>query len=225
MDESGAPEGLIERPDEPKPALRLGVLISGSGTNLQAIIDGCADGTIDAEVAVVVSDKGSAYGLVRARNAGIPDIFLCRSSFEDLASYNRELTRILLQHEVGLVIMAGYMRLLGRRVLEAFPGAVMNIHPALLPSFAGASGIADAFAHGVKVTGVTVHFADELFDSGPIIAQEAVPIEETDDVESLEARIHAVEHRLYPHAIQLFAERRLVIEGRKVRILPRAPAV
>ncbi|HEY3318625.1 MAG TPA: phosphoribosylglycinamide formyltransferase [Coriobacteriia bacterium] len=213
------PNSLID--DAGKRRLRLGVLISGSGTNLQAIIDASAAGTLDADVAVVVSDKDAAYGLVRARNAGIPDVYLCRSSFEDITGYNRELARILLEHEVGLVVMAGYMRLLGRRVLEAFPGRVMNIHPALLPSFPGAAGVADAFAYGVKVTGVTVHFADESFDNGPIIAQEPVVIEETDDVESLEARIHEVEHRIYPRAIQLFAENRLVIEGRKVRILPR----
>ncbi len=213
------PNSLID--DAGKRRLRLGVLISGSGTNLQAIIDASAAGTLDADVAVVVSDKDAAYGLVRARNAGIPGIYLCRSSFEDITGYNRELARILLEHEVGLVVMAGYMRLLGRRVLEAFPGRVMNIHPALLPSFPGSAGIADAFAYGVKVTGVTVHFADESFDNGPIIAQEPVVIEETDDVESLEARIHEVEHRIYPRAIQLFAENRLVIEGRKVRILPR----
>jgi phosphoribosylglycinamide formyltransferase-1 len=122
--------------------------------------------------------------------------------------------------KVGLVVMAGYMRLLGRRVLESFPGRVMNIHPALLPAFPGASGVGDAFAYGVKVTGVTVHFADESFDNGPIIAQEPVIIEETDTVETLEARIHELEHRLYPRAIQLFAQNRLVIEGRKVRVLP-----
>lgn len=211
------PAGLV---DDPSRRLRIGVLISGSGTNLQAIIDASQDGTLDADVAVVISDKDSAYGLVRARKAGVPDVFLCRSDFEDVTSYNRELARVLVEHGVGLVVMAGYMRLLGKRVLEAFPGRVMNLHPALLPAFPGASGIGDAFAYGVKVTGVTVHFADEQFDRGPIIAQEAVVIDETDDVESLSAKIHAVEHRIYPAAIQLFAENRLVIEGRRVRVLP-----
>jgi phosphoribosylglycinamide formyltransferase 1 len=213
------PRSLID--DKKKHRLRIGVLISGSGTNLQAIIDASANGTLDADVAVVISDKDSAHGLVRARNAGIPAVYLCRSSFDDITGYNRELARLLLEHECGLVVMAGYMRLLGRRVLEAFPGRVMNIHPALLPAFPGATGIADAFAYGVKVTGVTVHFADESFDNGPIIAQEPVVIEESDDVETLEARVHEVEHRIYPRAIQLFAENRLVIEGRRVRILPR----
>ena len=213
------PPHLID--DRTKRRLRIGVLISGSGTNLQAIIDASANGTLDADVAVVISDKDSAHGLVRARNAGIPDVYLCRSSFDDITGYNRELARVLLEHEVGLVVMAGYMRLLGRRVLEAFPGRVMNLHPALLPSFPGANGIGDAFAYGAKVTGVTVHFANESFDQGPIIAQEPVVIEESDDVETLSARIHEVEHRIYPRAIQLFAENRLVIEGRRVRVLPK----
>jgi phosphoribosylglycinamide formyltransferase-1 len=218
--DSGIPASLIDTGAERK--LRLGVLISGSGTNLQAIIDRSADGALDADVAVVVSDKEAAFGLMRARDAGIPAVFLDRGKFEDIAAYDRELTRVLLEHQVGLVVMAGYMRLLGRRVLEAFPNAVMNLHPALLPSFPGANGIHDAFDHGVKVTGVTVHFANEAFDSGPIIAQEAVIIAEDDTPDTLEAKIHAVEHRLYPQAIQLFAEKRLVLEGRRVRVLPRA---
>lgn len=218
MDEESIPASLIDT--GARRTLRLGVLISGSGTNLQAFIDRIAEGSLDGTVAVVISDKDSAYGLVRAQQAGMPAIFLCRSDFEDITGYNRELARLLVEHDCDLVVMAGYMRLLGRRVLEAFPGRVMNIHPALLPSFPGASGITDAFAYGAKVTGVTVHFADESFDRGPIIAQEAVAVEETDDVETLEAKIHAVEHRIYPDAIQLFAENRLVIEGRKVRVLP-----
>jgi phosphoribosylglycinamide formyltransferase-1 len=217
--DSGIPESLIDDGIERK--LRLGALISGSGTNLQAIIDGCAAGTIDAEVAVVVSDKESAFGLTRARNAGIPAIYLERAKFEDITAYNRELTRVLLEHQVGLVVMAGYMRLLGRKVLEAFPNAVMNLHPALLPSFPGANGIHDAFDYGVKFTGVTVHFADAAFDSGPIIAQEPVMIAEDDTADTLEAKIHAIEHRLYPRAIQLFAEKRLVLDGRRVRVLPK----
>jgi phosphoribosylglycinamide formyltransferase-1 len=217
--DSGVPESLIDDGIERK--LRLGVLISGSGTNLQAIIDGCAAGTIGAEVAVVVSDKEGAFGLTRARSAGIPAVYLERAKFEDITAYNRELARVLLEHQVGLVVMAGYMRLLGRRVLEAFPNAVMNLHPALLPSFPGASGIHDAFDYGVKYTGVTVHFADAAFDSGPIIAQEPVIIVEDDTADTLEARIHEVEHRLFPAAIQLFAEKRLVVDGRRVRVLPK----
>lgn len=200
---------------------KLGVLISGSGTNLQAIIDASATGALEADVAVVVSDKAGAHGLVRARNAGIPAVHIDRSKFCDVTEFNRELARVLLEHGVDLVVMAGYMRLLGRRVLEAFPMRVMNLHPALLPAFPGAHGIRDAFEHGVKVTGVTVHFADFEFDNGPIIAQEPVVIAENDTLETLEARIHEVEHRIYPRAIQLFAEGRLEVEGRKVHVLPK----
>jgi phosphoribosylglycinamide formyltransferase-1 len=143
-----------------------------------------------------------------------------RAVYTTIAAYNHALTEALQQHDVGLVVMAGYMRLLGQEVLTAFPGAVMNLHPALLPSFAGASAIRDAFEHGVKITGVTVHFADEVFDRGPIIAQEPIRVAEDETVATLEAKIHEVEHRLIVEAVRLFAEGRLVIEGRKVRITP-----
>lgn len=200
--------------------LILGVLISGSGTNLQAIIDACADGSLDAEIAVVVSDKESAYGLVRARNAGLPAVYVDRTAYESFRAYNAAVLEALVSRGVELVVMAGYMRLLGKDALDAFPNAVVNIHPALLPAFPGASGIRDAFAYGVKVTGVTVHLANEEFDAGPIVAQEAVVIEESDTYETLEAKIHEVEHRLYPSALQLFAQERLRFEGRRVHILP-----
>ncbi len=200
--------------------LRLGVLISGSGTNLQSIIDACLEGRLDAEVRVVVSNHDTAYGLERARHARISAEYIDRAKFDSPKAYNREILRIFREHEVDTVVMAGYMRLLGREVLANFPHRVLNIHPALLPSFAGASGIHDAFDYGVKVTGVTVHFADEEFDRGPIIAQEAVRIEEDDTVETLEAKIHAVEHALFPRALQWLAEGRIEVEGRKVRVLP-----
>lgn len=200
--------------------IKIGVLISGSGTNLQAIIDACRAGDISGDVVVVVSTHHSAYGLERARKAGIDAVFVDRAEHERMRDYDRAILRALQDHEADLVVMAGYMRLLGTEVLGAYPGAVINIHPAILPAFAGASGIHDAFDHGVKVTGVTVHFADEVFDRGPIILQEAVTIEEDDTLESLKTKIHEVEHRLYPAAIQLWAEGRLSVEGRKVRILP-----
>jgi phosphoribosylglycinamide formyltransferase-1 len=200
--------------------LRLGVLISGGGSNLQAIIDASASGALDAEVAVVVSSREDAFGLERARAAGIPAFHIDRKQH---SSGVDSVIRLTLQsHRVDLVVMAGYMRLLGREVLEAYPGRVLNIHPALLPAFAGASGVHDAFDYGVKVTGVTVHFASEVFDEGPILMQEAVRIEEDETVESLEARIHEVEHRLYPAALQLIAEGRVRFEGRRVRISPKA---
>lgn len=201
--------------------LRLAVLVSGSGTNLQAILDASAAGTLDARVVVVISNHESAYGLVRASNAGVPDIFLDPARFNSPRAYNDALLDALRGHEVDLVVMAGYMKLLGKAVLDAYPDAVVNLHPALLPAFPGANGIRDAFEHGVKVTGVTVHFASERFDEGPIIAQECVRIEETDTPETLEAKIHAVEHCLYPEALQLIASGRVRLEGRRVRIAER----
>ncbi|MDH4140305.1 MAG: phosphoribosylglycinamide formyltransferase [Coriobacteriia bacterium] len=203
---------------DPERRMRLGVLISGSGTNLQAIIDASVEGRLDADVAVVISNQEDAYGLERARKAHVPAVWIDRTAYTKFMDYNQAILDTLSQHEVDLVVMAGYMRLLGKNVLQMFPNKVVNIHPALLPSFAGASGIHDAWDYGVKVTGVTVHFANDKFDEGPIIAQEAVVVADHDTVESLEAKIHEVEHRVYPAALQLIAEGRVEIEGRKVRI-------
>jgi phosphoribosylglycinamide formyltransferase-1 len=202
--------------------LRLGVLISGGGSNLQAIIDAAARGELDAEVAVVISSDAGAYGLERARRAGVPAIAIGRAEHASVGDRDHAIRAALEAHDVGLVVMAGYMRLLGNEVLDAFPDRVLNIHPALLPSFPGASGMLDAWKHGVKVTGVTVHFANEKFDEGPIIAQEIVRIDDDDTPDSLEAKIHRAEHALYPAVIQLMAEDRVRIEGRRVRILPKA---
>lgn len=198
--------------------LALGVLVSGSGTNLQAIIDAIAAGTLDARVAVVISNKGDAYGLERARLAGVPAVHVDPANSENPKGYNREIREALESHGVELVVMAGYMRLLGAEVLRAFPGAVVNLHPALLPAFPGATAIREAFEWGVKVTGVTVHFADEEFDRGPILCQEPVVVEETDTLETLEARIHEAEHRVLPRAIGLIASGRVRVEGRRVHI-------
>ena len=200
--------------------IRLGVLISGSGTNLQAIIDASESGALDAEVSVVISNHEAARGLDRARKHGIDAVFVERGTYPSARDYNAALRDILRSHGVDWVVMAGYMRLLGSQVLDFFPNRVLNIHPALLPSFPGANGIRDAFDAGVKVTGVTVHFADEHFDQGPILAQEPVIIAEDDTLESLEAKIHAVEHRLYPAALQVIAQGRAEIVGRKVHIAP-----
>ncbi len=203
-----------------KKRMRLGALISGSGTNLQAIIDASTSGLLDADVAVVISNHEEAYGLERARKADIPAVWIDRTAHSTFSAYNTGIRDVLVDHEVDLVVMAGYMRLLGAEVLDAFSDRVVNIHPALLPAFPGPSGIKDAFEYGVKVTGVTVHFANEKFDDGPIIAQEAIEILPEDTFASLEARIHEVEHRLYPTALQWLASGRVIIEGRKTRILP-----
>ena len=215
----GKPELLFRRASEIE-RMRIGVLISGSGTNLQALIDACATGALDATVDVVISNKLDAFGLERARRAGIRAVAIDRARFTTIAAYNAAITEVLQQHNVELVVMAGYMRLLGQEVLSAYPGRVINLHPALLPAFPGASAIHDAFEHGVKVTGVTVHLADEHFDRGPIIVQQPVRVAEDDTVDALEVRIHEVEHGLIVEAVGLFAEERLVLDGRRVHILP-----
>jgi phosphoribosylglycinamide formyltransferase 1 len=202
--------------------IRLGVLLSGSGTNLQAIIDACESGALDAQVAVVISNREQALGLQRARDHGIEAVHLDRGDFASPSEYNSAVRDELRDRSVEWVVMAGYMRLLGIEVLEAFDNHVLNLHPALLPSFPGADGIGDALDYGVKVTGVTVHFANSSFDDGPIIAQEAVVVAEDDTVETLAARIHEAEHRIYPAALQLIAEGRVKIVGRKVKIAPEA---
>ncbi|NTU71516.1 MAG: phosphoribosylglycinamide formyltransferase [Coriobacteriia bacterium] len=201
--------------------IRLGVLISGSGTNLQAIIDAIDAGRLDAQVGVVISNHASARGLDRARKHDIDAVFVDRGSFDSPRAYNAEIRDVLRNHGVDWVVMAGYMRLLGREVLDFFPNHVLNIHPAMLPSFPGANGIHDAWAYGVKVTGVTVHIANEVFDEGAIIAQEPVVIAEDDTIETLEAKIHAVEHEMYPRVLGWIADGRVEIIGRKVKIAAR----
>jgi phosphoribosylglycinamide formyltransferase-1 len=198
---------------------RLGILISGSGTNMQNIARRIEGGDIRARIAVVISDVEDAYGLVRAREHGLAAAFIDPGGFADRAAYDRELIRVLEENGVDLVILAGYMRLVGPEFIEAFRYRVMNIHPALLPSFPGTSGVEDALAYGVRVTGVTVHFVDEGLDTGPIILQESVPVLAGDDKEKLHGRIHEVEYRLYPQAIGYFCEGRLRVEGRHVYIL------
>jgi phosphoribosylglycinamide formyltransferase-1 len=199
--------------------IRLGVLISGSGTNLQAIIDAITTGMLDAEVVLVISSKPDAYGLKRAQAAGIPTIGLAREVYDDQAAADRLIAEEMARAGAEYLVMAGYMRMVTAPILTVFPDHVINIHPALLPSFPGAHGIADAFAAGVKVTGVTVHFANERYDEGPIIAQQAIEVREDDTLESLEERVHAVEHVLYPQVLRLVAQGRVSIgEDRKVRI-------
>ncbi len=202
-------------------SVRLGVLISGSGTNLQAIVDRIAEGTLDASVEIVVSSRPDAYGIKRAEAAGIQTLTLSREVYEDPIVADEIIAAELLSRDVDYVIMAGYMRMVREPLLAAFPDRIVNLHPALLPSFVGAHAIQDAFDRGVKVTGVTVHFANANYDEGPIIAQEAVAVEEGWTVEELEERIHEVEHRLYPDTIQLLAEGRVRVRpDRTVEVAP-----
>lgn len=198
--------------------IRLGVLISGSGTNLQAIIDRTVTGELDAEVACVISNKAGAVGLERARKHGIAAIHLDHRSFSGRSEYDAALAKTLQEFNVDLVILAGFMRIVTPVLLDAFPNRVMNIHPALLPSFPGLDAQKQALDYGAKLSGCTVHFVDAGTDTGPIILQAVVPVLEDDTEESLSKRIHHEEHKLYPAAIQLFAESRLKVEGRRVVI-------
>jgi phosphoribosylglycinamide formyltransferase-1 len=198
--------------------IRIAVLISGNGTNLQAIIDQCAQGGIDGSVACVISNKGSAYGLERARKHAIPAIHLDHRGFPDRNAYDAALVEILRQHRIDLVVLAGFMRIVTPTLLDAFPNRVMNIHPALLPAFPGLDAQRQALEYGVKVSGCTVHFVDSGTDTGPIILQAVVPVLEGDTEEALSQRIHLEEHKLYPAAIQLFAQGRLTVHGRRVSI-------
>lgn len=196
----------------------IGVLASGRGSNLQSIMDACAVGRIPARVAVVISDNKDAYALERARQAGIAAVAVNTSDYPDKAEYEKYIVDILKEHNVHLVCLAGYMRLVGTTLLEAFPGRVMNIHPALLPAFPGLHGQEQAWRYGVKYSGCTVHFVDEGMDTGPIILQAVVPVHDDDTADTLAARILEQEHRIYPEAINLYCTGKLVVEGRKVRI-------
>lgn len=202
------------------PLLRIGVLGSGSGSNCEAIMDACARKTIPAEVVLVLSDIADAFILERARKRGIPAKFIGTSQFKTKLETELEqhLVALLKEARVELVALAGYMRVVKQPLLEAFDGRIINIHPSLLPSFPGLRAWEQALNYGVKFTGVTVHFVNEGVDTGPIILQETVPVLPGDTTESLHQRIHTVEHKLYPEAIRLFAEKRLRIDGRRVEI-------
>jgi phosphoribosylglycinamide formyltransferase-1 len=199
--------------------LRVGVLASGGGTNLQAIIDASKNNQIDAEVVLVISDKRDAFALERAGKSGIKAVFLDPEKYSSKELHENAIVKILEENCVGLVCLAGYMRLLTDHLIGKFENRIMNIHPALLPSFPGTNGQADALAYGVKVSGCTVHFVELEMDAGPIILQAAVPVLDDDTKESLSKRILEQEHKLYPKAINLFAKGRLKITGRKVKII------
>lgn len=198
--------------------LKIAVLASGSGSNLQAIIDEIQSGLLPAELVLVLSDKPQAYALQRAEAAGVATKVLLPADFASREDYDAELVRLLKASGAEAVALAGYMRLVTPVLLQAFPQRVLNIHPALLPSFPGLHGQRQAFEYGVKVAGCTVHFVDEGMDSGPIILQAPVPVLEDDDAERLAARILEQEHIIYPLALRLLAEGKLHIEGRRVRI-------
>lgn len=199
--------------------LTLGVLASGRGSNLQAILDAIEAGRCPARVAVVISDRATARALDRARGAGIDAVHVDPQAHVDRAAYDQAVAAVLVKHGVELVCLAGYMRLLTPAFVAAYRGRILNVHPALLPAFPGLRAQRQALEYGVQVAGATVHFVDEGVDSGPIVLQAAVPVRSEDTEEALAARILVEEHRLYPEAIRLYAEGRLAIEGRRVRIV------
>ena len=194
---------------------RLGILISGRGSNLQAIIDAIADRRLDATIAVVISNRADAAGLERARRAGIETLHLDHQGYPSRADYDRVLARELRARDVSLVCLAGFMRLLSPQFIEAFPNAVLNVHPSLLPTFAGLDGQRQAWAYGVKISGATVHIVTAEFDAGPIVVQAAVPVLDADTPETLAARILVEEHRLYPEAIRIMLDGGWRIDGRR----------
>jgi phosphoribosylglycinamide formyltransferase 1 len=197
---------------------RLGVLVSGNGTNLQAIIDRIESGEIRAEIACVISNKADAYALTRAARHGIAIVVHENTGFTDRRSYDAATVDILRSHAVDLVILAGFMRILTDVMVTAFPNAIMNIHPALLPSFQGLHAQQQALDYGVRYSGCTVHFVDCGTDTGPIILQSVVPVEQDDTEETLSARIQKAEHQTFAEAIKLFVEGKIKVDGRRVLI-------
>ncbi|MBI4743323.1 MAG: phosphoribosylglycinamide formyltransferase [Actinobacteria bacterium] len=198
---------------------RVAVLVSGSGTNLRAIINASEKDEINASVVVVISNCEDAFALKRAVKHDIPNYFVDLKEFESRDKYEEEIVKILKEHKADLVILAGYMLLAGQKLINEFENKIMNIHPALLPSFPGTHSVKDALEYGVKVSGCTVHFVDEGLDTGPIILQKAVSVLDNDTEETLHNRIHEVEYELYPEAIRLFSEGKLRIDGHRVKVM------
>ena len=199
--------------------IRIGVLVSGRGSNLQAIIENIEAGRLSAEIAVVISDQADAFALERARKHGIPAVHVSASGFKGRRdAYDALLVQELWTHTVDLVVLAGFMRIITPVLVRAFPDRIMNIHPALLPSFPGLHVQKAAIEHGARFSGCTVHFVDEGVDTGPIIIQAVVPVLDGDTEDTLSARILKQEHKIFSRAIQLFAEGRLKVEGRRVLV-------
>ncbi len=203
---------------------RLAVMVSGGGTDLQSVIDGVEDGRIPAEIVVVIASKPGIYALERARKAGIPGIVICKKEYADEEAFFEANLAALRQYGAEGVVLAGYLSILGKRMIEAFPNKIINIHPSLIPSFCGKGyyGLKvhkAALEYGVKVSGATVHFVDEGADTGPIIAQRSVPVLPGDTPEMLQQRVLEVEHEILPEAVALFCQDRLKVQGRRVSIL------
>ena len=200
--------------------INLAVLVSGNGSNLQAIIDQIEAGKINARIVCVISNNPDAFAITRATRHHIPVIVHENRGFANRREYDAALVKILQSHEVKLIILAGFMRILSDVMVSAFPNAIINIHPALLPAFPGLHAQQQAIDYGVRFSGCTVHFVDCGTDTGPIILQSIVPVEQDDTEETLSARIQKEEHRTFPEAVKLFSEGKIKVEGRHVRILP-----
>ncbi|MFA4842261.1 MAG: phosphoribosylglycinamide formyltransferase [Candidatus Omnitrophota bacterium] len=196
----------------------IAVFASGRGTNFAAIIRAVRRGKIKANLSLLVCDNPKAQAIQRAKRAKIKVALVKREGYPGKKEFEAEITRRLKEENISLIVLAGFMRILSSEFVHQYAGRILNIHPTLLPSFKGKEGIRDAFDYGVKITGVTVHFVDEKMDHGPIILQQPLKIEEKDTLETLEAKIHKIEHKLYPEAVRLFTEDRLKIEGRSVRV-------
>lgn len=198
--------------------MKIAILASGTGSNAQAIFDKIAEGKLDASVELVISNKPKAPVLDKAAKAGVKHLIVDRGRYPDRKAYDAALLDLLLKTHCDLLVLAGYMLLLSEPFFEEFPGKMLNIHPSLLPSFPGLEGAACALAYGVKLTGASVHFVEREVDSGPLIIQAAVPVNESESIETLQNRIHSLEHRIYPQALQWIAEGRISCEGRQVRL-------
>ncbi|WP_068557976.1 phosphoribosylglycinamide formyltransferase [Thermotalea metallivorans] len=204
--------------------ISMAVFISGGGTNLQAMIDHIEKGAIPGKIEVVISSREDAYGLVRAKKHGIEGIYIGKKNYPDLEERENKILAVLEEKKVDLIVLAGYMSIFGEKLVEKYRNRIINVHPALIPSFCGKGFYGErihqaVLDYGVKVTGATVHFVDEGTDTGPVILQKAVEVKDEDTVQTLAKRVLEIEHELLPKAIQLFAEGKLVIEGRKVRII------
>jgi phosphoribosylglycinamide formyltransferase-1 len=210
--------GSLSHEDDKEEAVNIAVFASGRGTNFSAIVKAVKKGKLKVKLALLVCDNPDAGVIKKAESAGVKVALIKREDFAAKSDFENAIIQRLEQEGIELIVLAGFMRMLSSEFVSRYRNKIINIHPALLPSFKGETGIKDAFDYGAKVTGVSVHFVDEKMDHGPIILQSAVKIEEDDTPQTLEAKIHKVEHRLYPEAIRLIIEGRLKLEGRRVRI-------
>jgi len=201
--------------------MNIAVFASGRGTNFSAVARAVKNGLIKADLSLLVCDNPKAGVIARAKRAGVKIALIKKDDFSSRKDFEDKIIQRLIEEKIDLVVLAGFMRILGPEFVREYNNRIINIHPSLLPSFKGGEAIKDAFNYGAKIIGVTVHFVDEKMDHGPIILQQALKIEEEDTSESLEVKIHKIEHKLYPEAIRLFAEGKLKLEGRKVRITAR----